>query len=106
MTLYFFKTILLILILTTNIHGQENIGFLVCVTENNKTSCARTHVIDSLQRVCDNCFPSIVTDIENQLDSSLFIHIITQTTVLYIEKKRIIVRKNGKKVYKRVKSRY
>ena len=92
--------ITLLIALTLSVSSQEH-GYLVCTTGSTKINCKKVQNIETVQEILDLRFKGI--DIEKELKRSNFIQILTETSGIYIEKKRLVRKKNGKIKYRRIK---
>lgn len=81
----------------------ERIGYLVCVTGNINVKCKKVQKIKLVDDIYTNYFPNVKIDVEKELKHSNYFQLSTENKSVYVEKKIIKKKKNGKLKYKKYK---
>jgi hypothetical protein len=83
----------------------KEISYLVCTTgSTQRVNCKHVKTKEQVQSLVDLKFDGVSIDLGVQLKHSNYIQILTEQSGLYIEKKRIVRKKNGKIKYKKLKN--
>lgn len=105
-----FKVLVLLVILPFLLNGKQpikndKIGFLIYHTAKNKvTYCKKVFDVTTAQDICDRYLPKKI-DIDKDFINNNHVQITTDKMDFYVEKKRIIYSKKGKKKLKRIKNK-
>ena len=98
------KTLLttILIALTLSVAAQEH-GYLACTTGSTEIVCKKVQKIETVQEIFEFHYPGYCIDIEKEMKHSNYFEIITENRGIYIEKKRLKRKKNGKIKYRRIK---
>lgn len=96
------KTLLfLALALAVSMSQAQKVGYLVCTSGIGGVKCRELLSTAAVQEMVELKFPDVRIDVDKQLKHSNYIQILTENSGIYVEKKRVVRKKNGKLKFKR-----
>lgn len=96
--------IILTVILFESVNAQEY-GYLVSVDYKDKMIVRKVKTVEQVETILNDYFPKSEIHVEEFLKGGVYFEMLSTDMRIYVERKKIVVKKNGKVKYRKIKRR-